>query len=99
MSSRATRSGPQRDQRRSCRNQRRSCRIRTAYSWALARFRLARSLGPDVGHRLLGVGQDQRPPVIFEHLHPVHQDQLASPTRSTSVRMSIPFCSQGVCTE
>ena len=53
-------------------------RMRRAYSWASRRAsRVAVGLGPDVGDRLLGVGQRQRPAVVVEDLHAVDQHELA----------------------
>ena len=46
-------------------------------------------LGPDVGDRLLGVGQGQRPAVVVEHLHAVDEHAARGPCcSSTSVRMT-----------
>src|ERR1700722_15060058 len=41
-----------------------------------ARLCFARPLGPDMGHGLLWVGQDQSPPVHFEHFHTIDQDEV-----------------------
>src|SRR5687768_14498545 len=38
---------------------------------------VAAGLGPDVGDRLLGVGQRQGPAVVVEHLHAVDEHELA----------------------
>ena len=53
--------------------------IRFAYAEARASdARQVGTLGPDVGHRVLGVGDDQRPAVVGHHLDPVDQDELRS---------------------
>ncbi len=58
---------------------------------------VAGGLGPDVGDRLLGIGDDEGPPVGLGDLDAVDQDHGHGPAiRSTAVRITIPFCSHGV---
>ena len=71
--------------------------MRPTYSWASARRpALAAALGPHVGQRLLGVGQDERPAVGVEDLDPVHQHELAVLGLLQGLRMTVPLRSQGV---
>ena len=74
-------------------------RIRRAYSLASSRaWPFGGCFGPHVGDRLLGIGQRERPAVVVANLDPVDELDLAVLAISTSVRITIPFCSHGVTT-